>query len=281
MAIETRTVAIIGAGTLGRYIGYLFAQGACRAQIYDVSEEMAAGAVKAIRERLGESGHTDVDVTAAGSLAEAVENATLVIEAISERLEAKVGLFSRLEALTDPNVILASNSSSMPIAAIASELRSRRRVLNMHFYNNHKIVELMPCAETDEAIAAHVASWLRDIGLQPVVVRAESVGFVYNRIWAAIKREALNIVASGVSEPDEVDRVFRELSGTTWGPFQLMDSVGLDVVLDIEKYYVQRFPELAGPGMTLLEDYVSRGDLGRKTGVGFYSYEGGVTTALA
>lgn len=275
MGAETGTVAIIGAGTLGQYIGFVFAQAAHPVRIYDIDARMAADAVNAIHARMAQSsGHDDADVTAVRSLEDAVANVTLVIEAISERLAAKAELFSRLEALTGPDVVLASNSSSMPIAAIASKMRSKRRVLNAHFYNNHKIVELMPCTETDGAILTSLASRLTKIGLQPVVVRAESVGFIYNRIWAAIKREALDVVASGVSDPGEVDRVFRELSGTTWGPFQLMDAVGLDVVLDIERYYLQRFPRLAGPGVKLLEDYVSRGNLGKKTGGGFYSYDG-------
>ena len=134
-------------------------------------------------------------------------------------------------------------------------------------------VEIISCGYTDAAVIELLLRRLPAYGLVPFHVQRESVGFIYNRIWAAIKREALAVIAEGVSSPQEVDRIFSAVLRAPVGPFQLMDRVGLDVVLDIENHYAAIQPGLPVSPRHLLDEYVRNNWLGIKTGKGFYNYE--------
>jgi 3-hydroxybutyryl-CoA dehydrogenase len=129
----------------------------------------------------------------------------------------------------------------------------------------------MSCGRTDEAIIDALMDRLPQYGLVPFRVRRESVGFIFNRIWAAIKREALMVVDEGVATHEVVDEIWRDVLGTDAGPFRMMDQVGLDVVLDIEEHYAAVRPDVSDGPQRLLRDYIARGDLGAKSGRGFYS----------
>jgi 3-hydroxybutyryl-CoA dehydrogenase len=133
-------------------------------------------------------------------------------------------------------------------------------------------VEIMSSGKTDVAVIDLLMTELARYGLTPFRVLSESVGFIFNRIWAAIKREALMVVAEGVSTPADVDRIFELSVGTKGGPFRLMDMVGLDVVLDIEEHYASLDPTLSELPRRLLREYVNQGRLGIKSGRGFYEY---------
>jgi 3-hydroxybutyryl-CoA dehydrogenase len=131
-------------------------------------------------------------------------------------------------------------------------------------------VEVMSCGSTDPAVVALLLRALPAYGLRPYEVRRESVGFIYNRIWAAIKREALAVVEEGVATPQEVDELFELNLGTSRGPFRRMDAVGLDVVLDIEEHYAAERPGLPEGPRRLLREMLAAGRLGDKSGGGFY-----------
>jgi 3-hydroxybutyryl-CoA dehydrogenase len=150
-------------------------------------------------------------------------------------------------------------------------------LLNMHFYMppQNPAVELMSSGRTDPTLIGLLLDRLPGYGLVPFEVHGESTGFIYNRIWAAIKREALAVVAEGVATPEEVDRIFRVSLGSDYGPFLAMDAVGLDVVLDIEEHYAELRDGLPEAPRRLLREYVEQGRLGIKTGRGFYNYSGG------
>ncbi|MBX5443824.1 MAG: 3-hydroxyacyl-CoA dehydrogenase family protein, partial [Sphaerobacter sp.] len=230
-----------------------------------VEEGFFSGPADAISER----------VTPVATLAEAVQGAWLVIECAPERLELKRALYGELSALTPRDVILATNSSSFRSRLLADATQHPSRLLNTHFYNlpwQRSGVELMTCGQTDPAVIDRVEAFLRDVGFVPVIVRGESTGFIYNRIWRAIKRESLRVVAEGLATPEEVDRLFCLAMGTQLGPFGLMDRVGLDVVADIERHYAAESgrPEDGPPAF--LEEMVRAGRLGIKTGHGFYDY---------
>ena len=129
----------------------------------------------------------------------------------------------------------------------------------------------MSCGKTTDEVIARLLERLPDYGLLPFHVLKESVGFIYNRIWAAIKRESLAVVAEGVSTPQVVDRLFQSVIGSHDGPFRMMDKVGLDVVLDIEEHYAAIRPGIPAEPRQLLKRYIEQGRLGIKSGKGFYS----------
>jgi 3-hydroxybutyryl-CoA dehydrogenase len=133
-------------------------------------------------------------------------------------------------------------------------------------------VDLMSDGETDRGLLDTLLTVLPEFGVYPFEARKESTGFIFNRIWAAIKRESLAVVAEGVARPEDVDGMFKVNWGVPAGPFQMMDLVGLDVVLDIENHYAQEFPHLPENVRELLQSYVDAGKLGIKTGQGFYPY---------
>jgi len=157
---------------------------------------------------------------------------------------------------------------------MAENVRDKTRLCNMHFYMppQFNALDLMSDGETDRGLLDTLLSVLPEFGVHPFEARKECTGFIFNRVWAAIKRECLAVVAEGVARPEDVDGMFKINWGVPAGPFQLMDVVGLDVVLDIENNYAEEFPYLPKSVRDLLQDYVDAGKLGVKTGEGFYTY---------
>ena len=271
-----RPVAVIGAGTLGRRIALIFAAHGAQVTIYDLAEAQRDAAIgyvtkelPALAERLADV--TPGQVTAEADLAEAVAKAWLVIEAIPERLELKKQMFGQLDELSAHDAILASNSSSYASRMFLDKVHHPERVLNIHFYMPPKqnAVDVMSCGQTDRQVIDFVKATLPQFGLYPFEARRESTGFIFNRVWAAVKRESLEVVAEGVSTPQDVDQMFHINTGSA-GPFRMMDQVGLDVVLDIEEHYCAEHPEYPEGPRRLLRDYIQQGRLGVKSGAGFY-----------
>ncbi|MFE3773070.1 3-hydroxyacyl-CoA dehydrogenase family protein [Streptomyces sp. NPDC057579] len=210
--------------------------------------------------------------TATTDLAEALAGAWLVIEAVPERLELKKRIFAELDATADADAILASNPSSYPTSRFIDHVARPERVLNMHFYMppRQPAVDLMSSGRTDRTVLDLLLAELPRYGVFPFEAHRESTGFVFNRIWAAIKRESLAVVAEGVSTPQDVDAMWRINTGLAAGPFRAMGSVGLDVVLDIENHYAAENPALPAGPRELLQRHVDAGRLDVKTGRGFY-----------
>jgi 3-hydroxyacyl-CoA dehydrogenase len=192
---------------------------------------------------------------------------------VPERLGIKKTIFTDLDSLAPQDAILASNSSSYPSSQIIERVTKPSRVVNTHYYMPPEqiAVEVMSCGKTSDAVIADLMERLPLYGVVPFHVRKESVGFIFNRIWAAVKRESLEVVEEGVSTPAEVDHIFEILLGTHGGPFRLMDKVGLDVVLDIEEHYAAIRPDLSAGSRKLLKQYIKEGRLGLKTGKEFYT----------
>jgi 3-hydroxybutyryl-CoA dehydrogenase len=273
---EHRPVAVIGAGTLGRRIALMFAAHGADVKISDLADEQRRAAVDYVSQNLPalteqRSGAVSGKVSATADLAEAVHNAWLVIEAIPERLDLKRQVFGQLDELSPHDAILASNSSSYASRMFVDKVDHPERVLNIHFYMPPKqnAVDVMSCGKTDRDVIDFVIATLPQFGLYPFEARRESTGFIFNRVWAAVKRESLEVVAEGVSTPQEVDQMFQLNTGSA-GPFRMMDQVGLDVALDIEEHYCAEHPEYPEGPRRLLRSYVKRGRLGVKSGTGFY-----------
>jgi 3-hydroxybutyryl-CoA dehydrogenase len=272
----TRPVAVIGAGTLGRRIALAFAAHGAQVRVYDPAEAQRDAAIDYVTREfptLAErfAGVTPGQVSTEADLAEAVDKAWLVVEAIPERLELKIQIFGQLDELSAADAILASNSSSYASRLFLDKVDHPERVLNIHFYMPPKqnAVDVMSCGQTDRSVIDFVLATLPQFGLYPFEARRESTGFIFNRVWAAVKRESLEVVAEGVSTPQDVDRMFHINTGSA-GPFRMMDQVGLDVVLDIEEHYCAEHPEYPEGPRLLLRDYIQQGRLGVKSGAGFY-----------
>ncbi|OBG33697.1 3-hydroxyacyl-CoA dehydrogenase family protein [Mycobacterium sp. E3198] len=277
--IRDRPVAVIGAGTLGRRIAVMFASRGGAVRIHARRAEQLAAATHYVAETLPRvlqhRGFGDVGTaTAAESLDEALDGAWLAVESVPEKLEIKIPLWGQIDRAAPPDTIFATNSSSFPSRLMAEHVRDKTRLCNMHFYMPPEVnaVDLMSDGHTDRGLLDTLLTVLPEFGVFPFEARKESTGFIFNRIWAAIKRESLAVVAEGVARPEDVDGMFRVNWGVPAGPFQMMDLVGLDVVLDIENHYAAEFPHLPESVRELLQSYVDAGKLGVKTGEGFYTY---------
>lgn len=277
--IESRPVTVIGGGTLGRKIALMMADRGGLVRIVDQIPEVREAAKAYVEDNLPALVET-IDGGAVGTvelyddIAQAVPGAWLVVEAVPEKLELKKTLFGELDTIADADAILATNSSSFASGEIIEAVTHPERVCNVHFYQPPELpaADLMSSGHTDPAILPFLKEELAKHGVFGFIAAARSTGFIFNRIWAAIKRECLSVVADGVSTPADIDQMWMINFGMDWGPFQLMDKVGLDVVRDIELHYLDERPGLPTNTIELLDTYIARGDLGRKSGKGFYDY---------
>lgn len=280
-----KRIAVIGAGTMGWKIALQLASYGAQVRLYDTDPEILARSIEsahATGRELAASGELPslaVDlgdrIQSTPSLADAVSDCWMVIEAIPERVDLKQRLFRELSQIADARTILATNSSSFKSRHLSGGTVHPERLMNAHFYNfpwRRSGVELMSCGSTDPALLKQVAEFLRGCGLSPVIAREESTGFVFNRVWHAVKRESLKVVAEGVASPEDLDRLWCLSMEAGMGPFAMMDRVGLDVVLDIEQHYADESGDPNDDPPQFLVEMVRRGDLGRKSGKGFYKY---------
>ncbi|KAG8672657.1 hypothetical protein FPOAC2_06050 [Fusarium poae] len=269
-----RFVAVLGGGVLGRRIACGWAASGYDVVIRDPSPEQRAAALEYCNTNMSDYSDSKVrgSIQTVEGLRDAVEKAWLVIEAVPEKLPIKIETFADLERLTTEDTILCSNSSSYKSREMVQDLRpdTKRRVLNMHYYipPDYRVVELMTDGETDESIFPFLYEKLEEIKFHPYVARKESTGFIYNRLWAAIKREVLNILAEDVSTPEEIERLWKEMwHGKEMGPVAMMDMVGLDTVSFIEQHYIAE-RGLPSTPVDFLQKYIDEGKLGAKSDKG-------------
>jgi 3-hydroxybutyryl-CoA dehydrogenase len=285
--VSIQTVAVLGAGIMGRGIAYASALGGYRTLLQDTSEpalEKAAADVSALLEKgvaTGKVAGADAAsaqkrLITARSLADAVRDADLVIEAVPERIELKVELFVALDRLAPPHAVLASNTSSLSLTEMAAATRRPAQVVGMHFFNpvhRMRLLEVVRALETsDETLATAVATG-EAMGKECVVVR-ESPGFVTSRINALIGNEAFYMLQEGVAGAADIDKALKLGLNHPMGPFELVDLVGLDTRLAILRFLHRTLGEKFRP-CPLLEQYVAAGRLGRKAGRGVYEYPAG------
>ncbi|EFY95697.1 3-hydroxybutyryl-CoA dehydrogenase [Metarhizium robertsii] len=269
-----RVVAVLGGGVLGRRIACSWAASGYDVVIRDPSPEQRAAAVQYCNTSMSDYSDSAKrgTVQALDDLEKAVEKAWLVVEAVPEKLDLKISTFADLEKLTTQDAVLASNSSSYKSREMVGNLQreTRRRVLNMHYYMppGNRIVELMTDGETDETIFPFLVDKLKETGMHPYVAHKESTGLIFNRMWAAIKREALSILAEGVATPQELDGLWIEMwSGSQTGPVAMMDQIGLDTVAFIEQHYVAE-RKLSDQPLKFLQKFLDEGRLGAKSAKG-------------
>jgi len=281
-----RRVCVYGAGTLGWQIALQCAYHGHDVNLFDISDKALENASQRIAAELdqwvvaGEATTEDKlgtleKINRVSDAREAVRGVDIVIEAVPEKLEIKRSVFKELDAISDSQTILATNSSSIRVSKIEDATTRPDRVLNTHFYSlpwRSRVVELMRGTLTSDHTMSLVERFMRSAGMLPLIVRKESTGFIHNRVWRAVKREVLHLVDEGVASYEDVDRAWMSIYDTEIGPFGMMDRVGLDVVRDIEMvYYSESGADRDAPPKLLL-DKIEGGELGVKTGKGFYTY---------
>ncbi|KAH0497708.1 hypothetical protein TgHK011_004994 [Trichoderma gracile] len=264
---RSRPVAVIGAGVLGRRIGYTV-------KLRDPSKQQREDGVAYVEENVAlytqKTGKTPGKVMAFEDMEDAVADAWMVIECVPEKLELKTDVFAELDALAPADCILATNSSSYKSSELISKVSRARKtqVLNTHYFMppSCMLIEVMANGYTTEAIIPFVVERLREAALMPYVARKESTGLIINRLWAAIKRETLTILAEGVSVPEEIDALWKEMfANSRLSPCMTMDLVGLDTVAFIEEHYVAELGLSSEKTVDFLKkNYLDHGRLGAK-----------------
>ncbi len=277
-------IAVLGAGTMGHGIAHAAIAGGYATRLYDVSDEAVGkgrGAIEQIVKKgveLGKLSSPDADAMLARlstttSLAEAVHDADLVIEAAPEKIDLKLALFAQIEQHAPAGAVIGSNTSALSVTELAGSLTNPSRVAGMHFFNpvhKMKLIEIVRALESASAALEAIEEVSRRMGKETVLVR-ESPGFITTRVNASIGNEAFYMLMEGVASARDIDKALKLGLNHPMGPFELVDLVGLDTRLSILEYLHRSLGEKYRP-CPLLAQYVKAGRLGRKVGKGVYEY---------
>jgi 3-hydroxybutyryl-CoA dehydrogenase len=281
---EVSTIAVIGAGIMGRGIAHVSALGGYRTLLEDIVPAALRKADSEIRSNLEKAVALN-KVTASSaseaisrlefssSVEEAARQADLVIEAVPEEMESKIEIFTLLDKVCRPGTILATNTSSLSVSEIAGVTFRPDQCVGMHFFNpvhKMKLIEVVRALKTDDHTIAAVSEVGRRMGKEVVVIK-ESPGFITSRINAMIGNEAFHMLEEGIASAADIDKALKLGLNHPMGPFELVDLVGLDTRLHILEYLHQTLGEKYRPAK-ILSQYVKEGRLGRKSGRGVYDY---------
>jgi 3-hydroxybutyryl-CoA dehydrogenase len=285
-AVFDRPVGVIGSGTMGIGIAQVSAQAGYEVILYDISTEVLDRAMNNLRgslEKLEAKGKLAAGEAEAvlgrirtSTTLEAFSDVAMVVEAAPEKLELKKSIFKQLEEITPSDAILASNTSSIPITAIAGGLKTSHRIVGMHFFNPvplMKLVEVIAGMHTEEHAIAKTHAFAQSVGKTTVTCK-DTPGFIVNRVARSFYGEGLRLLQEGVADIETIDKIARLEGNFRMGPFELMDLIGIDVNLSVsESVYRATYDEQRYRPNPIQERMVQAGDHGRKTGRGFYRYE--------
>jgi len=277
-------ITVVGAGTMGHGIAHAAIAGGFDTRIYDVSQGAVDKGRTAIAHivgkgvELGKITAAEADamlrrLTVTTSLAEALAEAGMVIEAAPEKIDLKLQLFQQIEQLAPANAVIASNTSALSVTEMAGSIANPGRVAGMHFFNpvhKMKLVEIVRALESTPATLEAIEDVARRMGKETVLVR-ESPGFITTRVNASIGNEAFYMLMEGVASARDIDKALKLGLNHPMGPFELVDLVGLDTRLSILEYLHKSLGEKYRP-CPLLAQYVKAGRLGKKAGRGVYDY---------
>ena len=284
MSHNIRSALVIGAGTMGAGIAEVLAKSSIQTHLFDVSDEAVEAGLERIKTSLAKAMASD-KITNDARLAildritlttdqEVAKDVDLVIEAAPEKLELKQKIFKALSE-NNSTAILASNTSSLSVTAIAESATNPERVIGLHFFNPVPIMpllEIVKTPSTSNEVIERCEELARDIGKSAILVN-DSPGFASSRLGLVLGLEAIRMVESGVASPEDIDRAMELGYRHPMGPLKLTDWVGLDVRLAIAEHLEREVgPQFAVP--PLLRKMVEEGKLGRKTNEGFYLWEG-------
>jgi len=282
--MSIRTIAVLGAGTMGHGIAHAAIAGGYDTRMFDVSKtavDQGRGAVEQIVGKGVELGKTTAAdggamlrrLVVTTALDEALGGADFIIEASPEKIDLKLQLFEQIERLAPAPAVVASNTSALSITEMAGSLRDPGRVAGMHFFNpvhKMKLIEIVRALESRPETIAAIEEVSRRMGKETVLVR-ESPGFITTRVNASIGNEAFYMLMEGVASARDIDKALKLGLNHPMGPFELVDLVGLDTRLSILEYLHRSLGEKYRP-CPLLAQYVKAGRLGRKAGRGVYDY---------
>lgn len=283
-----KNVAVIGSGTMGNGIAHVFAQNGFKVALIDINEEALQRALKTIEKNLdrqlskglideGTKKQSLQNITTFTKMEQGVKEAELVVEAATENVELKLGIFKQLDELCRPDALLASNTSSISITKIAAVTKRPEKVIGMHFMNPvpvMKLVEVIRGYATTNEVTQQIMELSRNLGKVPVEVN-DYPGFVANRILMPMINEAVYSLFEGVAGVEEIDTVMKLGMAHPMGPLQLADFIGLDVCLSILRVLHDGFGNPKYSPCPLLVNMVTAGHLGAKSGRGFYDYSHG------
>lgn len=283
-----KNISVIGSGTMGNGIAHVFALKNYSVSLIDINEKALEKALATIGKNLdrqvqkeqiteSEKQNTLNNIKTYTSIEEGVKNADLVVEAASENIDIKLNIFRTIDANTPLNCILASNTSSISITKIASVTQRPEKVIGMHFMNPvpvMKLVEVINGYKTDSSVTEKIMALSKNLGKVPTLVN-DYPGFVANRILMPMINEAIETLFEGVAGVEEIDTVMKLGMAHPMGPLQLADFIGLDVCLAILNVLYDGLGNQKYAPNPLLVNMVTAGDLGIKTGRGFYDYSHG------
>jgi len=283
-----KKVSVIGSGTMGNGIAHVFAQFGYEVSLIDVNpqalEKAIATITKNIDRQVAKGSLTEADKIKAlaniktfTKLEDGVKNADLVVEAATENVTIKLEIFKQLDAICEANTILASNTSSISITKIASVTKRADKVIGMHFMNPvpvMKLIEVIRGYSTSDEVTSKIMEMSKNLGKVPVEVN-DYPGFVANRILMPMINEAIYTLYEGVAGVSEIDTVMKLGMAHPMGPLQLADFIGLDVCLNIMRVLQDGFGNPKYAPCPLLVNMVTAGNLGAKSGKGFYEYTAG------
>jgi len=278
-------VAVVGAGTMGGGIAYVATLAGCSVALTDIRPEAIPPAIRRIGDLFTggvKRGKLDEAAVAAAAarlradrdLASAVREADVVIEAVVEDLGVKQRLFVELEGAAPAEALLATNTSSLSVAAIASGMRRPGRLVGMHFFNPvhaMRLVEVVAHAGVNRAAVDQAVELARAFGKEPIVVQ-DAPGFASSRLGVVLGLEAMRMLEQGVASAEDIDKAMELGYNHPMGPLKLTDLVGLDVRLAIAEYLHRSLEEPQFEPPRILRDKVAKGELGKKTGKGFYTW---------
>ncbi|MEI2340563.1 3-hydroxyacyl-CoA dehydrogenase family protein [Priestia megaterium] len=282
---DIKQIGVVGSGAMGSQIAMVCALGGYSVILHDVSEESLTKAKESLR------GHMNKKISKGRLIEEEVNNAfgrlifsssleelnhtDLVIEAIVERLDAKRELFAKLDKIVPEHAILATNSSTIVSSKIADVTSRPEKVCNVHFFNPALVMELVEVVRgphTSKETAQLAVEFVRNIGKTPVLLKKEISGFIANRILGKLMDEAVYLLENGYADHEEIDLVCTKALNHPIGPFSLMDLTGIDVNYFVRMQRYQESGNEADKPAQIVQDKVHKGELGRKTGKGFYTY---------
>lgn len=277
-------VTIIGAGTMGRRLAFDFARTGAQIRLHDATPGVAAAALEWLRATMtaweaegrlpaGTTAASLANVSVCDALVDAARGADVILENVPERLALKRELFAQLSTMLPAHTVIVSNTSSLPGSVMADASGRADRFINANFSHlGHMKVEVMPNPSTTAGTRDTIVGLLRTAGFIPIVLQQEQFGYAGNRVWRAVKKEVLRQLATGAVTAEDLDRSWMLDWEVPIGPCGLMDSIGLDVVRDIERSYADASGDPADLPPAFLEAMIADGKLGVKSGAGFYEY---------